>query len=989
MSLIINKGSEKFKEYDNNVNYRLRLIEGTKDQFRVLHRMVETSTFSIPTNSNDLEVLQTPLTESHNGKNFEAKAIIRNVDVTKFIKNLNERIYSKPLWEKVMLSMIAEGSACLADHPADDDPGSVLRTMGIWHNFRLGEATGKADLYVLSEGMKIVEVVKAGGKAGFSTVGYGEMLSDGITVNPDTYELERLADWVINPSQQVYATTENMIETFQESEKKEKSSIKEDVDIELGKGETAQSSNITNTGFFKPGTKDEFSSGKEPNPQELKVLANMLQKVGFLKDMIKFDTNTMDISVKNTGNILSVIMRSDSGKELINKTIKDPQSIKQFNDTFGTNSYQTLLDISKFPFQEEVESIALLHKSDDTNINKKIIKETVSMSEKLEKINIASYKANLKKTIKEALKLENKKEAFEKISTLREEAEEALGIDSDENQEIQTTADQALENIISDLQTVVDTTKEDLSNITLEKGKTDEEKSALASDLEASTAVIEEMKKKYKRVLEIASTMQEEYNKLKNMKEEEGDDESTEEAPAEDGADIPEEGEGEEMEAGTTEGASITIGDDVQILINDPNEQVTYTGDEGNLDIEADMDEDEGGEEGEEDAFEIETAEDMEEAVKKMKTTKKTNVKKLNKGKIDVTAKTKYQGAKKPSKSVKSKESVEMDLFKRVIKKEAELPAMARAMSTSTSSTTSHDKNFGDDFPGMTAEEKKEYSEWKKHWNRKQEAAKARKIKEAEGDEDLEGLGGGTDEALDAPTDDTADTGIDMGTSEGGDKDNVEINIKVPTKENYNLFKKFLDTIPKGQYTEKSLAEAFAKFKKKEKGENKNDVKGTNQFKGFNERKEVVFTEAQFLNKFGIKDLKEVEDITAKVYPKRFKEDDGLFTPEKTEEEKRLEANASPETPVIPTQEVAVTPEIGIVESYYNTLTAKNPDLVQIKEEILATKSLEEAKLKINEFVNKKADEKKELFNESTVSTANPNDFNTFMNKSWIPKGYK
>jgi hypothetical protein len=48
------------------------------------------------------------------------------------------------------------------------------------------------------------EIIDCGGRVGFSSSGFGELMPDGHTVNPDTYQIERLADVVLNPSQDVY-----------------------------------------------------------------------------------------------------------------------------------------------------------------------------------------------------------------------------------------------------------------------------------------------------------------------------------------------------------------------------------------------------------------------------------------------------------------------------------------------------------------------------------------------------------------------------------------------------------------------------------------------------------------------------------------------------------------------------------------------------------------------------------------------------------------
>ena len=46
-------------------------------------------------------------------------------------------------------------------------------------------------------------------------------MEDNQTVNPDTYELTRFGDWVMEPSQNVFATLENTIESKKITESKE------------------------------------------------------------------------------------------------------------------------------------------------------------------------------------------------------------------------------------------------------------------------------------------------------------------------------------------------------------------------------------------------------------------------------------------------------------------------------------------------------------------------------------------------------------------------------------------------------------------------------------------------------------------------------------------------------------------------------------------------------------------------------------------------
>jgi hypothetical protein len=166
---------------------------------------------------------------------FEAIGILKNVDITRFIINLNNRLYPKKLWEKVCKEKTLEGTKCYANHPENE--ADVTKQVGIWHNFRIDENTntGKADLYLIGEyGKLLLESLKAGSKGeGFSSVGFGEeedredelklhseMIQgkDVFVVKWDNFMPERAGDWVESPSQNVYATANNIINISKKSE---------------------------------------------------------------------------------------------------------------------------------------------------------------------------------------------------------------------------------------------------------------------------------------------------------------------------------------------------------------------------------------------------------------------------------------------------------------------------------------------------------------------------------------------------------------------------------------------------------------------------------------------------------------------------------------------------------------------------------------------------------------------------------------------------
>jgi len=151
------------------------------------------------------------LIESKEGEKYKCLAVVKSVPVSKFTENLNNRVYSKTLWEKVKRNKVAEGTLCLADHPSDDTDGSVKDIVGVWRNFKVNESNCTADLYLIGKhGKQFLEVLQAGGRCGLSSVGFGELLEDEKTVNPETYELVRVSDWVLTPSQGVYAEQDHL-----------------------------------------------------------------------------------------------------------------------------------------------------------------------------------------------------------------------------------------------------------------------------------------------------------------------------------------------------------------------------------------------------------------------------------------------------------------------------------------------------------------------------------------------------------------------------------------------------------------------------------------------------------------------------------------------------------------------------------------------------------------------------------------------------------
>jgi len=124
--------------------------------------------------------------------------------------NLNERVYTSALWENVIKNKMGEGSYGLMDHPQDE--GSTKDRFCVWKNIRFSEDKKLilADAYLFGDhGRNVKEGLEAGGSVGLSTVGYGDFKEDKKTIDESSYELDRVADFVLNPSYQVFGTIED------------------------------------------------------------------------------------------------------------------------------------------------------------------------------------------------------------------------------------------------------------------------------------------------------------------------------------------------------------------------------------------------------------------------------------------------------------------------------------------------------------------------------------------------------------------------------------------------------------------------------------------------------------------------------------------------------------------------------------------------------------------------------------------------------------
>ena len=131
--------------------------------------------------------------------------------------NGNNRNYNKKLWENVINNQknIWKGSPMLEDHPQGDSDGNPKDICGVWLDAKMDppDRYGVGLVWGLlvpcgRNGEDLKDCLRKGLKIGTSSSGFGQLLSDGVTVDPDSYQIERLADFVLNPSQSTFATWE-------------------------------------------------------------------------------------------------------------------------------------------------------------------------------------------------------------------------------------------------------------------------------------------------------------------------------------------------------------------------------------------------------------------------------------------------------------------------------------------------------------------------------------------------------------------------------------------------------------------------------------------------------------------------------------------------------------------------------------------------------------------------------------------------------------
>ncbi len=390
-------------------------------------KLVET--FSVTKNtSQELPLTEGTITEKDTGKLLQTKKKFR-VDISRFTKNLNERVYPKPLWEKVIndQKQIWEGSFALADHPENE--GSFKDVMGVWSNLHINEKTDtvKADItFVGPYGAKALEILEAGGKIGFSSSGFGDLKEDGMTVDENTYQIERIADCVLNPSQQVFGTIQDAIE--ENTDKKTENVLKEQKPMATNKY-----SKLEERKFKEMITSDIASihSSSKPLEEKIKDLTDLLgyfdeSSPKDLKESVEVEIVNLNKEVFEATKVVSELketfgtaspteFKEGLSKLAINSSLYERQAEdwKKLAESLQTKIVEMTKTIEELPTQESFDEVTAQNKKYKEFYSKKVndLKGIINKKESNLDENAIIYKQmikelNLSKKDNAKLKLE-------------------------------------------------------------------------------------------------------------------------------------------------------------------------------------------------------------------------------------------------------------------------------------------------------------------------------------------------------------------------------------------------------------------------------------------------------------------------------------------------------------------------------------------------------------------------------------------------------
>lgn len=407
--------------------------------------------------------------EAQGDKQYKALAVYTFPISRPNQRNLNNRIYTDTLWENQIKNKRGEGCFGLMDHPENE--GSVKDTWCVWRNLRFS-ADKKlilCDAYLFGNwGRQVLEALEAGGRVGLSSSGWGDFLEDNTTLNPETYELERPADFVLNPSYEVFGVQDDLIESMKNEQiSSNLTAINESETLEVSPKENIEENNkmvenkkaspsleernfsFNMRSMFKEACKIEdiqerikenktligYLEGHEDSIKaeiEAKIVSDEQAIVEGYKKSFELENKNKELE-EQIANLTKTVEESASLKETIESLNKQIETLKEQvkeNESLKEEFENacTLLDSMKEYTTKQEELVRLAKAEKNSMVSAKEYKETLAFSEELEEEN--------KKLKREALSLKRKLSFLLEASKKKEDDDEDDEDEDDDEDEV-------------------------------------------------------------------------------------------------------------------------------------------------------------------------------------------------------------------------------------------------------------------------------------------------------------------------------------------------------------------------------------------------------------------------------------------------------------------------------------------------------------------------------------------------------------------------
>jgi hypothetical protein len=333
------------------------------------------------------------------GVTYKALAVYRFKFTRPSQENLNGRIYGYDLWDRVIRLMTGRSTLALMNHPAEDDPGDPHDIWAVWRN--IGYSDDKqfveADCYIIDNenGRTALGVLEAGGDLGLSSSGFGEFLPDGKTIDPGTFELERVADWVLDPSYEVFGRLEDKVSEGSHKNPQNTNFKENKMELSERKMKKLLEVNFQRICESISAVGDPFE--RRSKAQELLEMYND-DELGSLKE-----------------SLTKLVEESDA---VIREGVESGKKVSELNESLES------VNISLSENQKELDRLV----KENSELSKKL-------AEALETLDSAkSFSQDTEKVLNEALTAKNGSVPFEKYEELREYAKNVVRAYSDQKE---------------------------------------------------------------------------------------------------------------------------------------------------------------------------------------------------------------------------------------------------------------------------------------------------------------------------------------------------------------------------------------------------------------------------------------------------------------------------------------------------------------------------------------------------------------------------